>query len=398
MNIATTWSTAKHVGSAVNEAHADLVTKLGGEPDWLVLYSSVEYDSVSLAAELAILSGKTAVHGGTSCRGAMTEAGFHSDDGTGLALMGIRDEAGSYGVGSADISDDPRHAGAAATLAAINAAARWGEPPSLIWITNVPGHEEDVLAGIQDVIGAFVPIAGGSAADNTVSGNWHQFANGETYTNHVVVSAMYPSTAVHLSFHSGYTPTEKRGIVTRADGRLLYEIDGRPAATVYNEWTKGLLTDALDGGGNVLSVTSLTPLACQVNTEDNGLKYHQLLHPDTVTAAHELTLFANVEVGAEITLMQGTEQSLVNRAGRVAHSALERGRITAKQIAGALVVYCAGCMLTVEQQMETVAASIDDTLDGQPFIGTFTFGEQGRFIGGGNYHGNLMISVVVFEK
>ena len=48
--------------------------------------------------------------------------------------------------------------------------------------------------------------------------------------------------------------------------------------------------------------------------------------------------------------------------------------------------------------MEEVATEVREALGGKPFLGAFTFGEQGCFTGGESHHGNLMISVVVFEK
>ncbi len=62
-----------------------------------------------------------------------------------------------------------------------------------------------------------------------------------------------------------------------------------------------------------------------------------------------------------------------------------------------MIVYCAGCMLTVQNEMDRVVKELNDTLNGSPFLGTFTFGEQGCFIGGENRHGNLMISAVIFS-
>ena len=95
-------------------------------------------------------------------------------------------------------------------------------------------------------------------------------------------------------------------------------------------------------------------------------------------------------------LMEGTEDNLVHRAPRVAENALEMARLDKQHISGALVIYCAGCMLTVQERMTEVADGLREALGGKPFLGTFTFGEQGCFIGGSNHHGNLMISVVVF--
>ena len=96
--------------------------------------------------------------------------------------------------------------------------------------------------------------------------------------------------------------------------------------------------------------------------------------------------------------MVGTRESLIARAGRVARAALSAGNLTPAQTAGALVVYCAGCMLTVRDAIDDVAREIRRELGDAPFLGTFTFGEQGCFATRESFHGNRMISVVVFER
>ena len=53
-------------------------------------------------------------------------------------------------------------------------------------------------------------------------------------------------------------------------------------------------------------------------------------------------------------------------------------------------------MLAVQEHMDKVAAGIDQALGGAPFLGVFTFGEQGPVLNYENRHGNLMISCVTF--
>jgi hypothetical protein len=397
MKFATAFSTQRDTAHAIRAAIAQLADQLEEQPTWLLLYTSDSYESDVLLRELHNYAPDVPLHGATSCLGAMTQLGFHSSEGVGLALLGIVDRAGRYGVGSAELSQNPRQAGSDAIFAAIENAGRSGEPPALVWISGAPGHEEAILEGIQDVIGRNVPIAGGSSADNAVAGNWQQFANGNHYANAVVVTALYPSVPLHHAFHSGYSTTLLQGTITKATGRTLYEIDGKPAAALYNEWTGGAVTDALAFGGNVLANTTLFPLGRRVTTADEYATY-RLAHPDTVTDDGALTLFANVEEGEELILMSGTTQGLVERAGRVAQSALWAGRVSPDQLSGALAIYCAGCMLTVQDKMAAVVDEIKQALGDAPFIGTFTFGEQGCFNNGENHHGNLMISIVVFEK
>jgi len=58
---------------------------------------------------------------------------------------------------------------------------------------------------------------------------------------------------------------------------------------------------------------------------------------------------------------------------------MRTGDVAPSDIAGGLVIYCAGCMLTVQDQMDNVVGHLNDALEGRPFLGSFTFGEQGWF-------------------
>ena len=239
--------------------------------------------------------------------------------------------------------------------------------------------------------------AGGSAADDAVAGGWYQLTRDGDYRDAVVVSALFPSGRVVSAFQSGYVPSDTRGVVTRARGRTLIEIDGQPAAAVYDAWTRGAIAGTLGVGGSVLASTSLFPLGRRVG-DVGGVPYYRLAHPATVHPDGSIDLFADVEAGDELVLMHGDVEALVTRAGRVAADARALARLAPAEVAGALVIFCAGCMLTVRDRLEQVVVGLREGLGGAPFLGSFTFGEQGCFIGGENRHGNLMISVTVFAR
>lgn len=395
MLFATANSIKKDPVSAITDAYETLVEKLEGEPDILFLHTTETYDGVKVNEKLRELAGSNPVHGGTSCQGIMTDDGMVGGDGHALALMGISDPEGAYGVGAAEIGDDPKSAAGDALQLALSNAKRPGQMPQMIWLMAAPGMEEEFITGIQTLLGPDVPVFGGSSADNEVAGRWSQFANGEVYSNAVVIGAVFSSAEIVYSFHSGYEPTSKRGTVTRAEGRTLYEIDGKPAAIVYNEWSGGAISEELESGGNILGKTTLSPLGRIVGSIE-GTPYFQLSHPDGLVDGEALTLFTGIEEGEELICMTGTKDSLISRAGRVAQAALDSSLSSDKQVLGSLVIYCAGCMLTVQDRIEEVAEEIGGVFDQKPFLGTFTFGEQGCFVGGENRHGNLMISAVSF--
>lgn len=411
MHIASAATTAP-LPQAIQDMYQQLLGDLAEVPNLLFIHCSIDYDIAAVIEAIRNLTPDVAIHGGTSCRGVMTQAGVASEEGTGLAMLAICDGEGSFGVGAAAVDCDPKRAAQSAIIQALADADCPGEVPAMVWLTAVPGHEEELLAGIAAVLGEDVPVAGGSSADNNLDGSWRQFTAKEVYNDAVVVTVLFPSTEVLFAFHSGYEPTDVKGLITKAGGyeatgnrgiatatdrRTLMEIDDRPAAEVYNQWTDSLVGDMLGKGGRILARTTLHPLG-RVAGYIGGIPYYQLAHPDAVTPDNGLTLFADIDAGDEIVLMRGTVDSLITRAGRVAISAMETHRTRSEEVAGALVVYCAGCMLSVQNRLTEVVDSIREALPGVPFLGTFTYGEQGCFLCGGNRHGNLMISVLLFTK
>lgn len=396
MKIATSWTTELHLNATI-DAYNRLVEELGSSPSLLILHCSQVYETDQVLSALHSLAPNVPIHGGTSCLGVMTQAGVHVQSGGGFGLFGLSDPDGSYGVGAAEINDNPKGAAIKATESALKNACRCGEVPTLVLITAAPGFEEELITGIESVVGNRVPIAGGSSADNNVHGDWKQFANGQTYNNAIVVTVLFPSSEIMFAFHSGYEPANRSGLVTKANKRLLAEIDGRPAALVYNDWIGGLISDQISLGNCVMAQTTLHPLG-RIVSQIGAIPCYQLSHPEKVHTDGTMSLFTDVSQGDRIVLMQGTIESLVTRAGRVVLSALETNSAAPEDIEGALILYCAGCMLVVKDRLNEVVESVRTALPDTPFLGAFTFGEQGCFTGGENRHGNLMISVLLFTK
>jgi len=395
MQCASAWSTATSTKEAVAEACTSLLGKLGVAPDYLLVFYTEAYEPTVLNQQLQTNLAAAQIQGCSSCRFVMTERGIHGQDGRALALWGMVDPHGNHGVGYAEIKENCKQAATEALIQAIENSDRVGESPSMIWMTASPGKEEELIAGIESMVGTKVPIFGGSAADDTVVGHWSMIANSHVLTEGVVLSVFYPSGSVNGFFHNGYSATEFSGRVTKANNRTIEEIDGLPAAEVYNRWLDGKISSDLENGGNILMQTTLSPLG-RVSSQLDNVKFYNLSHPASVTSEQGLTLFTDINEGEEIHCMYGGLDSLVSRAGRVANSTVRTALNGANLPQGSLIIYCAGCMLSVDERMREVVDSLNEQLLGTPFIGGFTFGEQGCFLGGGNQHGNLMISVVSF--
>jgi hypothetical protein len=138
------------------------------------------------------------------------------------------------------------------------------------------------------------------------------------------------------------------------------------------------------------------PIAVDAGKVD-GVPHFLLIHPESVGANGELNTFAAIGEGTRIFSMRGDKERLIDRAGRVAIEAVNSLPGGADNLAGGLMVYCAGCMLAVDQRMPEVAAKVEEAFGGHPFLGCFTFGEQGCVVEQ-NVHGNLMISAIAFGR
>lgn len=396
LRIATAASETPSTIDASTLCIAQLVDQGMDCPRYLMIQANAGHDLHVVGAAARARWPQVRIHGATSCLGSMIETGTHTGKEPGLCLLAIADDDGDYGTACGELGDAPRISAAALVRQALADADRLGETPAMVWISSTPGNEEEVIAGLQEVVGTSTPIVGGSAADNAIEGKWQVMSDGAAFGNGMVVSVMFPSTPIGAAFHSGYTPTALRGRITRCAGRRVFEIDGRPAADVYAGWTRGAVVRPEVGAVNILMASALWPLGRRMRAI-GGTDIYLLSHPETIDADGSMTLFTEIAVDDELVLMSGTTDTLLERPAMVVESACRIGEIDKAQVAGMILVFCAGCMLTVNDRLDEVRRSLNDCMPGVPFIAAFTFGEQGPVLVGDNRHGNLMISMVAFS-
>jgi hypothetical protein len=322
--------------------------------------------------------------------------------------MTIDDADGQYGVSVAAITDDAATTAEATLNAALKQASCPGELPALVFVYQAPGREEETIDGLRRVIGNRCPVVGGSAADEAQEGLWQQIGPEGAFANGIAVGALFPSGGIGTIFQGGYEPAGQSGIVTRVGyndsgrsglvtksrGREIVEIDGEPAARVYNGWSGDALGDKTETGGNIFEEACMHPLGVQVG-DIKGVPNFRLIHPKSVMPDGTVNTFAAVEQGSRIHFMRGNKQRLADRAARVAAQAAAQLPGGPESLVGGLMVYCTGCRMAVGEKMTDVARDVADSFQQRPLIACFTYGELGN-ISEQNVHGNMMISAVAF--
>jgi len=390
-------STSPEPSVALREAYNMLPNDVK-EPDFCVIFLTENYNLKEILNEANKLMPNTKLYGETSCLGIGTPNGFIITKNGSLGILAFKSKRITFGVGISKNPDGFLAGKEVITNAIKNAGKTLNDKPNLVLISPTPGKEEYILKGIESVIGKDVPIFGGTAGDNAIAGKWNVFVNDDFTNSGVAVAVIYTDLKIGYAYISGYQTMEKFGVVTGAKERTIFTINNKPAGQVYNDWCDGIFSKEMNSGASILGPASFYPLARKV-IEEKGVQYITL-HPSRINPNDKsLEVFAKVNVRDTIYLLKGDKSILLSRPVSVAMKAFYEGGLTAENLRGGIFIYCAGTMLAVKDELGALGfPPLIKALNSKPFLTAFTFGEQGFYKKLGNFHGNLMCSIVLFGE
>jgi hypothetical protein len=251
-----------------------------------------------------------------------------------------------------------------------------------------PGEEEFYIKGITDVIGR-VPFFGGSAADNSIAGEWQLYTNAGSFPDGVVVAFFYGAPMTNL-FTGAYRETGDVGIITKVrDNRVLVEIDGVPALKKYAQWA-GVDPDTIKGG-DLLVYTITSPLGVKDRLGD----LTAIRHPMNGNDDYSMNIGANLAEKTAIIRMAGSVDELIASASKTLKDLQAK---MGGEAAAYHLVHCGGRRAGIGDRMNEVAEAVKKAAGNIPFIMEFTFGEYGVEDDGNNTTGGLMLSYTGFKK
>jgi len=403
----------------VKAAEAAVEMALAGKkahpPDFAIVFATSDANLNDILARLRELWGpKTKIYGGTSdSRAVMTDKGFVkaapkpyeaavAAGKKGVAVMTVSSNDIVFGVGSAEFCAYPtiQAAAKAAIFAALKSAGKSeATPPQVVLCTPTKGIEEEALEGIEAVVGKNTPILGGTA------GGPHFGVMGEkqAFERGVSLAVIYTDLPVGWILEGGFEVGDPHsGVVTKAEGQAILEIDGRPALEAYDAWLGGKVTRLYAETGDTGAVRVLLNLhpIYRKFTSPQGQVYNIFSHPwprDKAMQDQAIMTSTKFQAGERIYLSHGTWERLLNRIAALPGKAnMSGGRGVNKRPVLAVSYLCAGVMgVMPEEAREKMPLLINFANQDAPFIATFTWGEQGQLSGVGNKHVNLSTSFLV---
>ncbi len=367
-------SASAYGADAVADAADAAVESLNGQPGLLVAFTSGIDDSGRAAAQL-----NEAARGVPSV--GMTGTGVFAanepiDDGCVAVAFNGGIQSG-VGVGR-NASDDFRAAGHDAARDALEQLSDQAGLLMLL-VDARAGSISDAIAGAYEVAGPEVPLAGGASSGSEPA----QYACGEALTNAVVAVAVRSMQPIGVGNAHSCSVVGDRSVVTRSEGQLIAEIDGRPAEEIYLERVGGrgqISEEAFEA----MAITH--PLA-EPESHGNRRLRHVLGRQDggLVCAAH-------IPAGAtiEFTVLSLDELS---RSGWDSVSASVES-LGNRQPSAALIFDCAGRRRVLGHgQAQEVKAITDSFGDAPPLAGLYTDGEVARITGPKGDHNHAVVTV-----
>lgn len=229
---------------------------------------------------------------------------------------------------------------------------------------NVNGSS--LVEGLQSVLGPSVPIGGGLAGDGAAFASTLVSANGEPSENVVAALGFYgDKVTMKLGAAHGWDDFGPIRRVTRAEGNVLYELDGEPALDLYKRYL-GEEAENLPASALLYPLLVINP----IDASDEVVRTILAVDHD----ARTMTFAGDIPDGWSARLMRGVFDNLTSGASEAAARA--RGYDDLEGQGLAVLVSCVGRRLLMGQSAEDeVEATAEVLADDFYQVGFYSYGE-----------------------
>lgn len=353
----------------------DARSRLGGAtPSLLVAFASTAQPLHELMPGLAAeFPGVPLL--GASTAGEFTERGDAKSSAVLFALSGEYQAFTGLGTG---LRADPERAVLAALEGLPGEVAGLPHKTAILLIDPLSGNGEEATLLAASHIGMAVPLVGGAAGDDLAMKRTEVASGARAVSDAVSVALLFSKEPLGLGVCHGHAPLSRSLSVTRAQGSVVYEIEGRPAWDVWLEHTREA------AGRRGIDVARLSPdqEGAYLLRYEAGLAAGDELKiraPLSRGADGSISFACGIPEGAVIRITESEPEHQVNSAREAAKRAL--ARLGNRPVAGALVFDCICRNLILGDAFARAVHGMSEALGNAPLAGFETYGEIALDVG-----------------
>ena len=227
-----------------------------------------------------------------------------------------------------------------------------------------------LIEGLEQVEGFKATITGGLCGDGARFEKTLTSHNENPKQGEVVAIGLYGETLeVSYANYGGWTTFGPERTITRSEGNVLFEIDGKPALDLYKTYLG-------DKASELPQAALLYPLSVQ-SAEGEEPLVRTILNIDE--EQNSMILAGDVPQGSRVQLMMSTMDDIAEGASNAAEYAM-RDRTNEPELA--LLVSCIGRKLVLAQRTEEEIEEVKDVIGNKAAIaGFYSYGEMAPFAG-----------------
>ena len=340
----------------------------GAEPALLTVFASTSQPLGDVVAALQKEFPSATVMG-ASTAGEFTE---EKDAKSSAALFAL---AGDYvvhaGIGT-NLSANPQQAVAAALEGLPRELHGYPHRTAILLLDPLAGNGEETTLITSAMLGEDVRLAGGAAGDDLAMKQTFVAAGGKAAPDAVVVGLVFSKQALGVGVCHGHRPLSDPLKVTRAEGNVVVEIEGRRAWDVWLEKTKGAA--AAQG----IDVATLKPddEGAYLLTYEAGLAHgseYKVRAPLSRSEDGSISFACGIPEGSVIRITESQPERQVDSAREAARRAREQ--LGGAAPAGAIVFDCICRNLILDKDFVRAVRGMSEELGGVPLAGFETYGE-----------------------
>lgn len=242
---------------------------------------------------------------------------------------------------------------------------------ALVFGKGVGINGSALIDGMVGAVGAEVPISGGLAGDGGAFAGTLTLTPDGIDADQVVAVGLYgDALQVRHGSYGGWQPFGPPRRVTKADGNILYELDGQAALDLYKDYLGEYARDLPASG--LLFPFEMLDAECR----SVGL-IRTILGVDEQKGA--LVLAGDIDLNGHLRLMHASNEGLVDGAEIAARRAKdEAANLGADSLA--ILVSCVGRKLVMGDSVDEEVEAVSQVLGRQvPLTGFYSYGEIAPF-------------------
>ncbi len=299
-----------------------------------------------------------------------TTSGEFTHEGDGSNTISLFALAGDYkiycGIGTG-LSADPEATVRAALAGQPSEVIGYSHRTGIVLLDPLAGHGEEAALILAHLLGD-APLVGGAAGDDLAMTKTWVGVGSRIVSDAVAVLTIFSRVPLGIGVKHGHTPLSKQLTVTRTDGSVVLEIDGRPAWEVWLENTDARAKElGLDPQQNPGAYLLRFEAGLRVGDE---YKVRAPLAPKS----HGGVLFATaMPEGSKFHIMESDADKQVESAVAAARAA--RAGLGDAEVAGAIVFDCICRKLILGDGFAPMVRRVSQALGNAPLAGFETYGE-----------------------